>query len=110
MSTQSDSTIVCVTKTRPSSQILRRERLSQLFLSNLWLSNARSERPCTYCSKAGLPPSHLSETAPASKDMTAMASRVNESGWNRPHRTFEPVSTALRADQRFAPGDAFFSG
>src|SRR3989442_15574932 len=109
MSTQSDSTIVCVTKARPSSQILRRERLSQLFLSNLWVYNARSERPCTYGSKAGLHPVHLSENAPASKDMTAMASRVNESGWNSPHGTFEPVSRSLSPDQRFAAEHAFFS-
>src|SRR5438876_10003054 len=109
MSTQSDSTIVCVTKTRPSSQILRRERLSQLFLSNLWLSNARSERPCTYGSKARLHLVHLSATAPASKDMTAMASRVNEWGWNSPHGTFEPVSRSLSPDQRFAAENAFSS-
>src|SRR2546422_10202785 len=102
MSTQSDSTIVCVTKTRPSSQILRRERLSQLFLSNLWLSNARSERPCTYGSKDWLHPGHLSDTAPASKDMTVMASRVNESGWNSPRGIFEPFSRSLSTVLRFA--------
>src|SRR5439155_16835809 len=41
--------------------------------------------------------------------MTAMASRVNESVWKRPHGTLEPVSRSLSPDQRFAAENAFSS-
>jgi len=39
--------------------------------------------------------------------MTAMASRVHESGWNNPHDNFESVSKSLSPDQRFAAEKEF---
>jgi hypothetical protein len=41
--------------------------------------------------------------------MTAMESRVRETGWNTPHGNFESVSKSLSPDQRFAAEREFSS-